>query len=120
MPEVDEIVKFLLSNERERKVLESLYQGRKSFTELKENLGLKHNAELTRVLKNLRRFILFDHVYERNAEDKIFSYYQINSTGRTIYEMIEDVERYIAIKTKTLSFELEPTRISYNMEVVYA
>ncbi|MCS4541843.1 MAG: winged helix-turn-helix transcriptional regulator [Euryarchaeota archaeon] len=103
MPEVDEIVKYLLYNERESKILESLYQSRKSFTELKEDLGIKHNAELSRALKNLRRFVLFDHVYERKNGDKVFSYYQINSMGRTIFQIVEDVERYITAKAKPFS-----------------
>ncbi len=121
MPEVNEIVKYLLYNERERKVMESLYEGRKSFTELKEDIGVKHNAELSRALKNMRRFVLFDHVYERKIGDNVFSYYQINSMGKTVLEMVEDVEKYIAVKAKPLSYELETTRVSFEMkEVAYA
>lgn len=100
MPEVNEIVKYLLYNERERKAVKSLSQGRTSFTGLKEELGIKHNAELSRALKNLRRFVLFDHVYKRKTGDKVFSYYQINTMGRTIFELVEDVEGYIASKAR--------------------
>ncbi len=119
MADIEEVIKFLLSNDRERKVLESLSTGEKSFTELKTISGIKHNAELSRTLKNLGKYVLFDHVYKRSQDDKVFSYYETNQLGREALEMTKGVEGYIArLKTKrVISTKITPC-LSFPIEEV--
>ena len=90
MSDIEEAIKFLLSREKERKVLEALLGGRKSFTELRKAAGLKYNEELSRALKNLGRYVLYDHVYEK-GEDKAYSYYEINLLGREALDITREI-----------------------------
>lgn len=94
MADIEEVIKFLLSKEKERKVLEALSTGRKSFTELRNHADLKYNEELSRALKNLGRYVLYDHVYKK-GEDKAFSYYEINQLGREALDMTHEIEAHI-------------------------
>ena len=94
MADIEEVIKFLLSKEKERKVLEALLSGRKSFTELRGASGLKYNEELSRALKNLQRYVLYDHVYKK-GEDKAYSHYEINPLGKEALGMTQEVEAHI-------------------------
>jgi DNA-binding HxlR family transcriptional regulator len=98
MADIEEAIKFLLTKEKEKKVLEALSTGRKSFTELRDSAGLKYNEELSRALKNLQRYVLHDHVYEKKG-DKAFSYYEINPLGEEALRITHEVEAHIR-KTK--------------------
>lgn len=122
MADIEEAIKFLISNDREWKVLESLSTGKKSFTELKTIAGIKHNAELSRALKNLGRHVLFDHVYRRSSDDKVFSYYEINQLGREVMVMTKDVMAYIERQRmkRVTSTKITPCLSFPIKEVIYA
>jgi DNA-binding HxlR family transcriptional regulator len=94
MTDIEETIKFLLSKEKERKVLEALNTGRKSFIKLRKAAGLKYNEELSRALKNLGRYVLYDHVY-RKGENKAYSYYEINPMGREALNITREIEAHI-------------------------
>ena len=98
---MEEAVKFLLTKEKERRVLEALSIGQKSFTELRDEAGLKYNEELSRALKNLQRYVLYDHVYKKK-KDQAFSYYELNSLGKETLRITHEVEAHIRKQKKKI------------------
>lgn len=96
-----DLILHLFKNERKRKVLIELHEGRKSFTELKEEAEIDNNTTLSRDLAFLDSAGLVVKVFERTGT-RYYSHYELNLYGRKIAEIVIELERVVNERLSSL------------------
>jgi DNA-binding HxlR family transcriptional regulator len=99
--DVKEVILHLLENERQRKILIELYEGRLSFTKLKEVIDIKSNTTLARDLEFFNSVGLTVNVFERTEEGS-YSHYELNHLGKRIAQIIIELEQEVDKKVKEI------------------
>ena len=85
-----EAILRILENARLRRVLLELYEGKKSFSKLKEEAEIGSNTTLSRDLEFLDRCGMIVNIFER-TNNKSYSHYELNSYGKRVYEIVRDL-----------------------------
>jgi DNA-binding HxlR family transcriptional regulator len=92
--EPKEVILRLLDNKELCGILMELYEGRKSFSDLKEEAEIKNNTTLTRHLDFLDRAGMIVNIFER-SEDGSYSHYELNSYGKRVAEIVIEIGQEI-------------------------
>ncbi|MGD2072544.1 MAG: winged helix-turn-helix transcriptional regulator [Candidatus Thorarchaeota archaeon] len=109
-PTVWERLTYLMKFERDAKILEILVGGRKSFSQLQKDTGIKYDASLTRSLRRLSSHNLVNGVYDRVPETNEYHFYDITYVGRVIlewYAEIKDIAKEYDVQISPLLKKME-------------
>ncbi|RDE17608.1 MAG: hypothetical protein C4K49_02095 [Candidatus Thorarchaeota archaeon] len=87
-----DVILHLFENERLRRVLIQLYEGKKSFTALRGEARVGSNATLSRDLEFLDSAGLIVNIFQRTDEGS-YSYYELNSYGKRVAQIVLELER---------------------------
>ena len=91
----------LFENERRRRILVELFQGRASFSQLKKKAEVENNTTLSRDLAFLDSAGLVVNIFER-TDERSYSYYELNEYGKRIAQIVIELEGEVDKKSQEL------------------
>jgi DNA-binding HxlR family transcriptional regulator len=94
-----QVIMHLFENERQRRILVELYQGRASFSQLKKKAKVENNTTLSRDLTFLDGAGLIVNIFER-TDERSYSHYELNEYGKRIAQIVIELEREVNKKAE--------------------